>query len=200
LLYNNALELHSGLAAQSTEEYIKDLILSIAADNISNGNHLKLITHEHSTPWGAERSFINRLELFLLDLKLTHKGRPHKFLEETLSREVGKDLRQSSLFYFTPLVAHPSTEETFEYILTLDNLGVPIKIMAINPYSFVDKHFQYGNFSGVKGHIVATQKLIEKWRPTFRKRGISFFVIDVDPKLSLNEKVQKAWRDFEAKI
>ncbi|MCR9204109.1 MAG: DUF58 domain-containing protein [Halobacteriovoraceae bacterium] len=200
LLYNNALELHSGRGAQATEEYCKDLILALAAENISNGNQLKLITQNIVTPWGAEKAFINRLELFLLDLKLTSVPHPEDFVRNSIIRSEKEGINQSSLFYFTPLLAHPNTEKTFEDIIQAKARGIPFKVFGINPYSYVDKFFHYGSFSGVKGHIVATEKLIEKWFPLFRQNNIPFYTINLDPKKDLNTLIEESRRSFAGKI
>lgn len=199
-LYNNALELHSGKGAEATEEYCKDLILSLAAENISNGNQLKLITQNNITPWGAEKSFINRLELFLLDLKLTSVPQPEDFVRTSILRSEKEGVNQSSLFYFTPLLAHPNTEKTFEDIIQANARGIPFKVFAINPYPYVDTFFHYGSFSGVKGHIVATEKLIDKWLPIFRGHNIPFYTFKLNPKKDLNSLVEESRRSFAGKI
>lgn len=196
LIYNNALELHSGYAAESTEEYCKDLILSIAAENISNGNQLRLVTQDKITPWGAEKNFINRLELFLLDLNLTSVNQPENFIKDVLNRSGRTGIKQSSLFYFTPLLATPQNEKTFEDIVGLRNQGIPIKIFGINPYNFVDSYFHYGAFSGVKGHIVAVERMVEKWRPIFRRYDIPFYPLTVNKQGSLYAKVLSARRAY----
>jgi hypothetical protein len=198
-LYNNALELHSGKGAESTEEYCKDLILSLAAENISNGNQLKLITQDNVTPWGAEKKFINRLELFLLDLKLVPTTHPEDFVQNSIIRSEKEGIRQSSLFYFTPILANPSTEKTFENIIKAKADGIPIKVFAINPYPYVDSFFHYGSFSGVKGHIAATEKLIKKWEPIFRTNQIPFYSLMVDPKKNLKALVEEARRSYVGK-
>lgn len=198
-LYNNALELHSGKGAESTEEYCKDLILSLAAENISNGNQLKLITQDNVTPWGAEKKFINRLELFLLDLKLVPSTRPEDFIQNSIIRSDKEGIRQSSLFYFTPILANPNTEKTFQDIIKAKADGIPIKVFGINPYPYVDSFFHYGSFSGVKGHIVATEKLLNKWAPIFRANKIPFYSLMVDPKKNLKSLVEQARRSHVSK-
>ncbi len=200
LIYNNALSLHSGKGAESTEEYCKDLILSIAAENISNGNQLKLMTHDKNTPWGAERAFINRLEMFLIDLKLIETSGAENLIQNSLIKAEKEGVNHSSIIYFTPLIGSPDFEKTFQDILAANSNGVPFQVIGINPYPFVENFFHYGSFSGVKGHIVAVEKLVKKWKPLFKAQGIPFYCLTVNPKSSLYKQLNEARRSFEREI
>lgn len=199
-LFNNSLSLHSGMGALSTLEYCRDLILSMASEHISNGNQLKIITKDKETPWGAERSFVNHLERFLIDLKLVPDSKPQSFIQEALFKADKNGIKNSSLIYFTPLIGNPDMEKVFQDILQAKAIGIPFKVIGIDPYAFVDSYFHFGSFSGLKGHIAAVEKLVTKWRPIFRQNQIPFLVLKVDSKSTLFQKLNRAWRENERKI
>ncbi|MCF8058954.1 MAG: DUF58 domain-containing protein [Bacteriovoracaceae bacterium] len=198
LLFNTDQRLHSGMGGLSTEEYLKDFILAIASQNITNGNDVEVITNKMKSPSGSGKSFINRLELFLYDLPLVQDNQAAQFVENFLKRSDDWEKRERSLIYFTPIVPGPLFERNIETIIKLKDSGKEVEIVWVDAFPFIDRHLRYAGNISVKHQMVVVKERTTYWKEICRVKDIPCYHLVIKEEEKFTQSVKAAhlnmWR------
>lgn len=192
LLLNRDARLHSGLGSHSTMEYLKDFILAVASQNISNGNEVEVISNDERSPLGSGQEFINRLEFFLFNLNCIEDPKAAQLVSDTMKRFQDWESGERSLIYFTPIVPGPLFEKNMEQLVHLKNQGKEIEVVMVNAFSFIDQRLKFGGPLSVKHQLAIVLEREKIWKKIFREKDIPCYSLWLDPKKSFPEKVQKA--------
>jgi uncharacterized protein (DUF58 family) len=197
-LFNTDCRLHSGMGGISTQEYLKDFILAIASQNISNGNEVEVITNNKTSPFGSGKTFINRLELFLYELQLVTDDQAAQFVSNFLKQSKDWENRDRSIIYFTPIVPGPLFEKNIEEIVKIKELGQEVEIVWVDAFSYVDKQLRYGGNISVKHQIIHVKERSDYWKEVCRIKDIPCYHLEITSKEKFPEVVlqahQNMWR------
>lgn len=192
IILNRDERLHSGRGANSTWEYLKDFALALASQNISNGNEVKIITNDSQSPSGSGQSFINRLEFYLYELKLTRDPQAAVFFKEVMKRQRNWSARQTSLIYLTPITPGNLFEKNMEHLLKEHQQSGNLQVVTVNPYPFLDKELRYGSDLSVKYQLATAKTRLKHWKKLCRLNALPFYDLKIEANKPLSQQVYKA--------
>ncbi len=164
LLFNCDARLHSGEGAQSTFEYLKDELLSLACDHINNGNQIKIVTNTKKTPLGSGAGFIKELEKFVYSLDLIKEESPQHLVRRQATSLETLSEKEDSFVYFTPILPGPLYTTNMEDLVGLRKQGREVHVVWVNAFPFLNQAFPFGGQFSVSVQLEHTQKLEEEWR------------------------------------
>lgn len=196
LLLNRERRLHSGLGSQSTMEYLKDFILAVASQNISNGNEVEVITNELKSPLGSGQQFINRLEFFLFELDTIEDPKAAQLITDTIKIHQDWEATERSLIYFTPIVPGPLFENNMEQVMHLKSRQKQVEVVLVDAFSFLDQRLKFGGPLSVKHQLSIVLERKKYWQEKCRLNDIPCYCLDVNDKASFPVKVRQSMEEM----
>lgn len=181
ILFNIDQRIHSGIGRYSTQEYLKDYCLAVMAQNINNGNEMRLITNFKAYPIGQGQSFINQMELELVDLKLIIDTHVSDFVARVT--QVGGQLKfGSSLIYLSPLINGAPFDKNIDDLIKLKQRGYDVSIAWVDAFPFLAKKIKFGSLQSIQHRKTIVSDTEKRAIQKLRAHSISFLPLIINEK------------------
>lgn len=185
--------IHMGRGRLSTLEYLKDLSLAIAYQQITNGNEVQLITNTHYVKTGTGQKHINFLERVICDLEAI-EGKDSD--EEYILKSIELIPESSSIALIIPIMPNNIFEKDMQRIERLLIQGHEVKAFLINGISIIANEILFGSENSLKGIEAASKKRVDYWKKRLASLGGQVYLIEVNDKTTYFKKALEQMREL----
>lgn len=171
LLLNNLRKYHIGKGKKSSLENIRKLALTIALEQLTNGNRLRLLTSGDTFPYTKGKEAYHFLEKYICELDFCEKS--------NLNIKNINFNKKESIIYLLPLHPYTELDEEIEYLIKLSSNNFKVLIIFIDSFVYYSNKLNKDSIHLVKGISEATYKKKEIIYNKLKKTSIFHYTLDI---------------------
>lgn len=126
ILINDHFKYHIGRGKKSTFEYMRNLALTIALDQLEKGNELRLMTSTQSHQFNRGKEYFRFLEKYICSLELNKSENISPLLEKVEFQ------KGESLVYLVPLHPYPELLTEIERLKKITYNGTKVTLVLVD--------------------------------------------------------------------
>lgn len=185
IFLNNDSRANSGVGANSSFEYSRDLALTIAEDQLVKGNMLRLVTCDQVHHMGRGNDFFHFLESHLSSLSLSSiENRSAYYSSERFFDFVPSG---GTLVYLSPIHHLPYLQKDLQILKGLAQDNRRVIVLFINPYPYLFRLIKGQGRITVAGLLEGAKGFYSKIEELLLTHGIFVYQIEVDERKSFQK-------------
>jgi len=159
---------HTGRHAESTWEYIKDLLLALIGQQVSSGNGFQLISQKFFIPLGRGPEHAQTMGVRIFELNPETDTSNESLFKKYLTVLP----RDGTLVYITPVLSDRILKHIDE-LAALRADGMSVRVILLDSASFVQGKIHWSTRGVLEAELHKSEEVIKTAMHEFRLKGIS---------------------------